>query len=173
VRVLNTNRPDHPGTVIQKDPDPNPNAVTSIAYKENQTVVTLTSTRMFGTAGFLADVFEVFKRHGVVIDMISTSEVSVSVTTFDRERLEPALEQLRGFGRIETTPGKTILVVVGQHLAQRPGLGAKILNAVADTGVNVEMMSYGMGSINFTMLIDDGDIGRAVPVLHEVLFERE
>jgi aspartate kinase len=159
--------------VIQQDPDPNPNAVTSIAYKENQTVVTLTSTRMFGTAGFLADVFEVFKRHGVVIDMISTSEVSVSVTTFDRERLAPALEQLRPYGRIETSANKTILVVVGQHLAERPGLGSKILTAVADAGVNVKMMSYGMGSINFTMLIDDTDIARAVPVLHEVLFERE
>jgi aspartate kinase len=116
-------------------------------------------------------VFEVLKRHEVVVDMISTSEVSVSLTTFDRSRLDRALDQLRPFGEIEVLGGKTILVVVGQHLATRPGLGARILTAVADAGVNVRMMSYGMGSINFTMLIDDTDIGRAVPVLHKVLFE--
>ncbi len=171
VRVLNTNRPEHPGTVIQESPEPNPNAVTSIAYKENQTVLTLTSTRMFGAAGFLADVFAVLKKHSIVVDMISTSEVSVSLTTFDRERLDGAMEELRPFGEIQVQSGKTILVVVGQHLAARSGLGAKILSATANTGVNVRMMSYGMGSINLTMLIDDADIGRAVPVLHQVLFE--
>lgn len=172
VRVLNTNRPEHPGTVIEEAPGPNPNAVTSIAYKENQCVLTITSTRMFGAAGFLADLFEVLKRHAVVVDMISTSEVSVSLTTFDRRRLEEALPELEPFGQCQVTQGRTILVVVGQHLAERPGLGSEIMGAVAGAGVNIEMMSYGMGSINFTMLIDDGDIGRAVPVLHEVLFEK-
>jgi aspartate kinase len=170
VRVLNTNRPEHPGTVIKEAPSPNPNAITSIAYKENQSVLTLTSTRMFGAAGFLADIFAVLKQHAVVIDMISTSEVSVSLTSFDHDNLATAAEELEPFGTVTVTRGKTILVVVGQHLVDRPGLGAQILRAIAETGVNVEMMSYGMSSINFTMLIDDDDIARAVPVLHDVLF---
>jgi aspartate kinase len=171
VRVLNTNRPEHPGTVIESTPPPNPNAVTSIAYKENQTVVTITSTRMFEVAGWLADAFAVLKRHHIVVDMISTSEVSVSLTTHDADAVGQATDELRAFGEVEVRPHKTILVVVGQHLSERRGLGAVILQAVAEAGVNVQMLSYGLGSINFTMLIDDDDIRRAVPVLHRILFE--
>jgi aspartate kinase len=169
VRVLNTNRPDHPGTVIAHDPPANPARATSIAYKEGQTVVTLTSTRMFGQAGFLARAFEILGRHAVVVDMVSTSEISVSFTTHDPERLRPALDELRALGEVATEHGKSILVVVGQHLVARPGIGAEILRSVAEAGVNVEMISYGKGSINFAMLIDDRDVARAVPVLHGLL----
>ncbi|MCZ7680529.1 MAG: aspartate kinase [Sandaracinaceae bacterium] len=76
VRVLNTNRPDHPGTVIEERGPENPERVTSIAYKERQLVVTVHATRMLGEVGFLARVFEVLARHGVVVDVVSTSEVS-------------------------------------------------------------------------------------------------
>ncbi len=171
VRVLNTNRPEHPGTIIEKAPKANPNPVTSIAYKEGQVVLRLTSTRMFGRAGFLAEVFEVLGRHDVVVDMITTSEVSVSLTTDDRDRLGGALEELSAWGECEVIPDRTILAVVGQHLSERPGLGARVLGAIADAGVNVEMISYGMGSINFTILIRDADIDRTVSVLHKLLFE--
>ncbi|WP_106089473.1 aspartate kinase [Enhygromyxa salina] len=170
VRVLNTNRPAHPGTVIQKVAAPSPNAATSIAYKERQSVLVLRTTRMFGQAGFLARVFEILGRREVDVDMISTSEVSISLTSADRPALEAAADQLATIGKVELRHGKTILAVVGQHLPARPGIGAQVLGAVAGAGVNVEMISYGMDSINFTMLIDDADIGRAVKVLHEMLF---
>jgi len=80
VRVLNTNRPAHPGTVIADLGPENPERVTSIAYKERQTVVKVASTRMFGESGFLARVFEVLARHEVIVDVVTTSEVSVSLT---------------------------------------------------------------------------------------------
>jgi aspartate kinase len=102
--------------------------------------------------------------------MISTSEVSISLTSGDRVGLEAAAEELRSIGDVAMKHGKTILVVVGQHLPERPGIGARILGSVAGAGVNVEMISYGMNSINFTMLIDDADIGRAVRVLHAIAF---
>jgi aspartate kinase len=170
VRVLNTNRPEHPGTVIEKDTVENPSGATSIAYKERQTVLVLRTTRMFAQSGFLARVFEILGRHQVDVDMISTSEVSVSLTSGDRFGLENAAEELRSIGEVVVKHGKTILVVVGQHLPERPGIGARILGSVAEAGVNVEMISYGMDSINFTMLIDDADIGRAVRVLHAITF---
>ncbi|KIG16894.1 Aspartokinase [Enhygromyxa salina] len=170
VRVLNTNRPEHPGTVIQKVAAPSPNAATSIAYKERQSVLVLWTTRMFGQAGFLARVFEILGRREVDVDMISTSEVSISLTSANRRALEAAQQELETIGKVELHHGKTILAVVGQHLPARPGIGAQVLAAVAGAGVNVEMISYGMGSINFTMLIDDADIGQAVKVLHEMLF---
>jgi aspartate kinase len=172
VRVLNTRRPEHRGTVIQEVGPANPSAVTSIAYKENQLVLTLRATRMYGEAGFLSRVFEVCTRHGVVIDVVSTSEVSVSLTAHDRAPLERAAEELKQLGEVDIHDGHTILAVVGQHLAERAGLGAKILHAVAAAGVNIEMISYAYGAINLSMVIADSDIDRAVETLHRVLFEQ-
>jgi aspartate kinase len=171
VRVLNTNRPDHPGTVIHHDTPAGEGRATSIAYKEGQIVGTITSTQMFGEAGFLARVFEVLGRHRLVVDMVSTSEISVSFTTDRRAPLDRALPELGQLGTCQVEEGKTLLVVVGRDLAVRPGVGAKILQAIADAGVNVEMVSYGMKSISLTMLIADADVGRAVSALHARLFE--
>jgi aspartate kinase len=171
VRVLNTNRPDHPGTVIHGGAPEGPSRATSIAYKEGQSVVTLTSTRMLGEAGFLARAFDVLGRHGVVVDMLATSEVSVSFTADRGDALGPALAELGELGECRTEGQKTLLVVVGRHLAERAGLGATILEAMAEAGVNVEMISYGSKSVSLTMLIADADVGRAVGVLHRRLFE--
>lgn len=171
VRVLNTNRPEHRGTVIQKLAVDNPSAVTSIAYKEGQSALVIRTTRMFGQVGFLARVFEILARHAVDVDMIATSEVSICMTSANRRGLEAAVLELEAIGECALRHQKTLLVVVGQHLPQRPGLGARILEGVAGDGVNVEMVSYGLDSISFTMLIDDTDIGRAVSVLHALLFE--
>jgi aspartate kinase len=171
VRVLNTNRPEHRGTVIHEDAPANPTPVTSIAYKENQFVLTLSSTRMFGEAGFLSEVFAICARNGVVIDLVTTSEVSVSLTANRREPIERAADELRKLGEVTLSPGRTVLAVVGQHLVTRVGLGADILRAVAQADVNVEMISYASGSINLSMVVADADVGRAVSVLHRVLFD--
>ena len=171
VRVLNTNRPDHPGTVIHHDAPEGTSAATCIAYKEGQVVATITATGMFGEAGFLARTFEVLGRHKVVVDMVATSEISVAFTTDCRDLLDRALPELAQVGACRVEDGKTLLVVVGRHLAERPGLGAAILQAIADAGVNVEMVSYGMKSISLTMLIPDRDVGNVVNVLHPRLFE--
>ncbi|MCB9700656.1 MAG: aspartate kinase [Myxococcales bacterium] len=170
VRVMNTNRPEHPGTVITGAPGAS-RPVTSIAYKERQTIVTLSSTRMFEQAGFLAEVFAAVGRHEIVVDMVATSEVSLSFTTHDQRGLAAALAELRALGEVAIHPGKSILVVVGQQIAASPGIGARILRAIADAGVNVEMLSHAAGSINLSMALDDADIPRAVPLLHRVLFE--
>jgi aspartate kinase len=171
VRVLNTNRPDHPGTVLHHDAPAGASKATIIAYKEGQIVVTITSTRMFGEAGFLGRVFEVLGRHQVVVDMVATSEISVSFTTDRKDPLDRALGDLGQLGACRVEPDKTLLVVVGRDLAARAGLGAAILQAVADAGVNVEMVSYGMKSISLTMLIPDAEVNKAVSVLHARLFE--
>ena len=171
VRVLNTNRPDHHGTVIQERGRENPQRITSVAYKEGQLVLRLSSTRMFGEAGFLARVFDVCARHGVVIDVVCTSEVSVCFTANDKALLEAAAVELRELGEVEILEGRAILAVVGQHLAKRAGLGAEIMRAVADAGINVEMVSFAAGSINLSMVIADADIDRAVGTLHRVLFD--
>ena len=171
VRVLNTNRPEHPGTVIEEGVRSSEKAVTSIAYKERQVVMTLSSTRMFGRAGYLAPIFEILGRHGIVVDMIATSEVAVSLTTDNIERARSAATELSEWGELTIQEGKTILAVVGLPLAERPGIASQILAAIAGVGVNVEMISYASGSINLGMVIDDDEIDRVVPVLHRMLFE--
>lgn len=171
VRVLNTNRPHHPGTVIQAVGPANPNRATSIAYKESQVVLTVTATRMFGEIGFLARVFGQLAKHGVSVDVVSTSEVSVSLTAHDAAALEEARPELEALGRVTIQPGRTILAVVGQQLAEGRGTGAQILGAVAEAGVNVEMISYASGSMNLQMVIRDEDIRAAVATLHAMLFE--
>jgi aspartate kinase len=175
VRVLNTNRPEHPGTVIE-DRAQNPRDVTSIAYKEGQLVLTITTTRMFGESGFLGRVFEACARQGVVVDVVTTSEVSVSLTANAAEPLERAAAELRPLiepqgGQVRVERGRSIVVVVGQHLSRKPGLGAEILGAVARAGVNVEMISHAFGSINLSLVVKDEDVGKTALVLHQVLFE--
>ncbi|TPV96928.1 MAG: aspartate kinase [Myxococcales bacterium FL481] len=172
VRVLNTNRPNHPGTVIQQQPKAYGDSATptSVAYKENQTIVTLSTTRMFAQAGFLAPVFDVLGRHHVVVDVISTSEVSVSLSTNTRQALVAALPELEQLGDVQVHHHKTILAVVGQSLARQPGVAARVLQAVASAGVNVEMISHATSSPNLTMVIDDRDIRAAVVRLHDELF---
>lgn len=173
VRVLNTNHPDHPGTVIDRLGELSPKAVTSIAYKENQVALTISSTRMLQQAGFLCKVFEVLARYDVVVDVISTSEISVSLTADRLDLIRAAIPELEQYGECQVQSGKTVLVVVGRHLADRRGQVAEILQAMAQAGARVDMLSLGMHSINFSMVVDDADVSKAVPVLHKVLFERE
>lgn len=171
VRVLNTNRPDHPGTVIESAPTPKPNPVTSIAYKEGQGVLTITEPRMFEQVGFLARFFEILARHGVVVDLVATSEVSVSITSHDCAALQAAVEDLRPLGQVDVREGKTILAVVGRHIQHSKGIGHRVLEAISSADVNIQMHTFGMSSNNISLVIDDAAISRAVASLHAELFE--
>lgn len=171
VRVLNTNRADHPGTVITEElSTATGGQVTSIAHKRGQTVLTIVSARMFATAGFLARAFEVLGRHKVVIDMVSTSEVSVSMTTDSHENLNAAIRELDQFGRCSVETNKAIVCVVGRNLSMAKGIGARILDTINKAGVNIEMISHGMKSINLSVLIDESDVEGVVSKLHAELF---
>jgi len=170
VRVLNTNRPEHPGTVITEKGGDNGLPITSIAYMENQAVITIESTLMLGQPGFLAKVFDVLGRNGIDIDMISTSEVSVSMTCHELPNLNEAVRQLEQFGRTSLVTDKTIVCVVGKNVKEQKGLAAKVFGALRDSDVNVEMISQGANKINLSFLIDDSAISRAVPALHKALF---
>lgn len=171
VRVLNTNRPDHPGTVIEAEPAPKQSPVTSIVYKEGQHVLVITEPRMFEQVGFLARFFEILARHEVVVDLVATSEVSVSVTTHTREALERSLPELHKLGRVEVLGGKSILAVVGRNIQHSKGIGHKVLEAISRADVNIQMHTFAMGSNNISLVVDDEAIGRAVASLHAALFE--
>ena len=150
-----------------------PAGVTSVAYKENQVVFSISTAAMLQRAGFLAKLTRILGRHGVVVDVIATSEISLSLTTDDLATLRKALPELEELGRCQVYPGKTILVVVGPNKMLRGRLAARILDALEEGGVDLDMVSFAQGSINFSMVMDDRDIKKAVPILHRILFEEE
>ena len=171
VRVLNTNKPDHPGTVITGAGSDEERPVTSIAYKEAQIVITIESERMLGQPGFLAKVFDIMGRHGVDIDMVTTSEISVSMTCAELDKLNLAMKDLEQFGRVSVVTDRTIVCVVGKNVKFQRGIAAKIFASLRDAEVNVEMISQGANKINLSFLIADEDIKKAIPALHKALFE--
>lgn len=171
VRVLNTNRPAHPGTVITRVISPRKGAVTSIAYKENQSILTVRSERMFAQSGFLSELFALTAKHKLVVDMVGTSEVSVSLSAADTQCLRKVMADAAHLGQCRLDTDKTILAVVGQELPTSAGAAASIIAAVSTAGVNIEMLSYSAGSINLSMVIADADVDVAVRALHGSLFE--
>ena len=172
VRVLNTNAPDHPGTVITSEGGEAINPITSIAYKEKQSVVTIESARMLMQHGFLLKIFEVLAAEEVSVDMISTSEISVSMTTSATgEKLERVVERLAEYGRVRVANDKSLVCIVGRELQGQMGLAAQVFGALRDDGVNVEMISHGANNINLSFVIDDGQIDATVRSLHGALFD--
>ena len=174
VRVLNTMRPEAPGTRIvgRRTPEESEAAgpVQSIVYKENQILLQITSPRMLMQYGFMAKMFEILARHEVVINMIVTSEVTISMTTDSMKGLNEALGELRDLGEATISTDKAIVGVVGQNIRETRGMGAQILAIMRDSGVNVEMISMGASKVNFTFLIENSAIRSAVQALHTVLF---
>jgi aspartate kinase len=131
----------------------------------------LESTGMLGTPGFLAKVFDVLGREDVDIDMISTSEVSLSMTCDGESKLNGAIRELDKLGQVTVVTEKSIVCIVGKNVKHQQGLGALIFSALHDADVNVEMISQGANKINISLLIDDKDVKSAIPALHAALFK--
>jgi len=170
VRVLNTNRPDHPGTVITEAGGVPIGPITSIAYKSHQAVITIDSAKMLGQPGFLAKVFEILGRKRVDVDMVSTSEVTVSMTVSGATPLADVIPELEQHGRVTVSRDKSLICVVGRDLRNKPGLASKVFGALAEANINVEMISHGANNINLSLMVDDKEVRRAVPSIHAALF---
>ncbi len=171
VRVLNTARPDDPGSLITPAAEPADSSwrVKSIACKQDVTAVTIVSTRMLLAHGFLARVFEVFGRHHVVVDLVTTSEVSISVTVDDPSRLESAIAELEGIGRIEVRQGLAVVAVVGEGAPSHVGLAGHVFTLLGGVGIGVEMISQGASRVNLSFVVRAEAADRAVRLLHRGL----
>ena len=171
VRVLNTTRPDDPGSLVTPAAGPADSAwrVKSIACKKGITAVTVASTRMLLAYGFLARVFEVFGRHHVVVDLVTTSEVSISVTVDDTGRLHEAVAELEAIGTVEVRRGLAVVAVVGEGAPRRVGLAGHVFTLLGGVGIPVEMISQGASRVNLSFVVAEGDADRAVRLLHRGL----
>lgn len=171
VRVLNTRRPDDPGSRITPEGEGEAGGwmVKSIAAKKGITAVTVHSTRMLLAHGFLARVFEVFGRHHVVVDLVTTSEVSISVTVDDESHLAPALAELEVIGRVEVRHDLAVVVVVGAGAPRRVGLAGHLFTLLGGVGIGIEMISQGASRVNLSFVVAEEDADRAVRLLHRGL----
>jgi aspartate kinase len=170
IRVLNTMRPEHPGTLVLREvTDPRP-GVRSIASKAGITAVHVTSLRMLLQYGFMRRMFEVFERHKVVIDMISTSEVSVTVTTDTAKDLAALTQELSEFAEVRVETGRAILCLVGEGLRASKDVLTRIFGTLEKEDVPVRMVSVGASRINVSLLVDKSDERRAVQALHRAFF---
>ncbi len=166
VYVFNSRRPDGNGTRISHDAPRFP--VRAIAGKRNTTIVKLRSARMLLAPGFLRRVFEVFETHRMSIDVVATSEVSISVTLDDPTNLEAVVADLMQFGDVAVERQRGIVAVVGAGIAD----GTKALaTAIAALGpIPVHMASLSASGINFTLVIDDAEVAPVMQRLHDAFF---
>ena len=169
VYVLNSRRPEGHGTKITFDAPRRP--VTAIAGKTNVTLVKVGSPRMLLTEGFLRALFEIFERHKTSVDVVATSEVSVSLTIDDDAQLEAIVGDLRGLGDVSVERSRGIVAVVGSAIAEGGWAMARALDAVGS--VRVHMLSLSATGINLTMVVDDEHVKPAMQRLHAAFFEHE
>ena len=171
VRILNTAAPADPGSRITAAAEPAADAwrVKSIASKKGITAVTIASSRMLLAHGFLARVFDVFGRHHVVVDLVTTSEVSISVTVDEESRLAAAISELEGIGRVEVRRDLAVIVVVGEGAPQRVGLPGHVFTLLGGVGIGIEMISQGASRVNLSFVVKNEDADRAVRLLHRGL----
>ncbi|MCU0390204.1 MAG: aspartate kinase [Thermoflexibacter sp.] len=167
VRLLNTMAPHLKGTVITKDAaDTN---IKAVAAKDNITMINIRSTRMLLAYGFLRKVFEIFEKYKTSIDMVTTSEVCVSVTIDNIANLEQIINELEEFSSIEVNKNMSIVCVVGDLISERVGYAEEIFSSLST--VSIKMISYGGSKNNVSMLIDTQDKKAALQGLNKGLFK--
>jgi aspartate kinase len=171
VRILNTMDPSAPGTVIGPARGRRKARATSIASKRGIHLVNIVSGRMLGQSGFMARVFEAFKRHDVVVDLIATSEVSVTVSVDDAASLPSVVADLEDFSRVAVTEDATLIAVIGEGMAAARGLAGVVFRAIGDLGVPVQAISYGATKTNLQIVVAADRGPDAVRALHAALFE--
>jgi len=168
VRILNSLRPDQPGTLITGDPPPNGRPFAALACKRGITVIDITSTRMLMAHGFLRRVFEAFEQAETAVDVVTTSEVSVSVTIDDNRRGADIVASLLEIADVSVEENMAILTVVGDRLATNSTLAARIVGAL--TQFPLRMISQAASRRNVTIVLPQAYLARAMMHLHHELF---
>jgi aspartate kinase len=168
VRILNSRRPDNTGTLITADGATATGQLTAIACKRDVTVVDITSTRMLMAHGFLRRLFEVFERFKTAVDVVTTSEVSVSVTVDDERRLEAIVDNLRNFAEVNIEREMAIICAVGENLRSDPTLFGRAVTAL--DRVPLRLVSQAGSRRNITFVLRDSDVPHAMMRLHEAFF---
>lgn len=168
VRILNSRRPEVEGTRIVAERVKCANPVKSIACKPAITLVNIQSTRMLMAHGFLAKIFEVFDRFATPVDMVATSEVSVSLTIDDAGRLPEIRAEIERIAEVSVEGEQAIVCLVGENIRDTPGVARRVFQALGD--INVRMISQGASLVNLSFVVASADLRAAVAALHAEFF---
>ena len=168
VFVLNSRNAENEGTRIVATPPPCASPFKSIAAKKRLTIIDIVASRMLLAHGFLKLVFDVFDKHKCAIDMVSTSEVSISVTVDSREALPAICAELSKIADVKYEADKALICLVGEDIRGQAGISAQVFTAISH--VNVRMISQGASEINMSFMINEEDVDEAIRSLHKKFF---
>ncbi|MCC6539172.1 MAG: lysine-sensitive aspartokinase 3 [Bryobacterales bacterium] len=168
VLILNSRRPEVEGTRIVAETVACRNAFKAIACKQGIVSVHIRSLRMLMAHGFLRRIFEVFDRYATPVDMVTTSEVSVSLTIDTVQNLDPILTELREFAEVTVEQDQAIVCMVGDNIGATRGIAGRVFQAM--NGINIRMISQGASNLNLSFAIAGRDLTHAVELLHHAFF---
>ena len=168
VRILNSRRPYVKGTMITADGRANDGALTALACKRGVTVIDITSTRMLMAHGFLRRLFEVFERFKTPVDVVTTSEVSVSVTVDNTRRLQDIISNLQNFAEVNVESDMAIVCIVGETLRADQTLFGRAVTSLER--IPLRLVSQAASRRNITFVLRDADVPEAMNRLHETFF---
>lgn len=168
VRVLNSMNPDGKGTLIVPDSKTNKGGIKSISCKENIRVVNIFSTKMLNSYGFLKRIFEIFDHNQTSVDVITTSEVNVSLTMDNEEHIDDIIKELSEFSRVRIEEDQALICVVGKDLRYTKGVAKRVFQALGD--FNITMISQGASLINLSFVVDKNDAEKVMQNLHNEFF---
>lgn len=168
VYVLNSFKPESLGTLITFRSS-RKKIVKAIAFRKNITVVNIKSNRMLGVYGYLAQVFDIFNKYRTSVDLVSTSEISVSLTIDDTTHLEKIVKELSNISSVEILKDCSIVSVVGEGLKDSTTTASRIFNALRN--IKIIMVSMGASDINFSFVVNQTDLEKTIKLLHKEFFE--
>jgi aspartate kinase len=168
VWVLNSRNPENEGTKITAMAPKCASPFKSIAAKKRLTIIDVVASRMLMSHGYLKAVFDVFDRYKCAIDMVSTSEVSISVTVDSNQQLPEICAELAKIADVKMEGHKALVCLVGEDIRGHNGIAGQVFSAISH--VNVRMISQGASEINMSFMIDEEDVEEAVQSLHEYFF---
>lgn len=171
VRILNSRNPNLKGTkIISSDSINKDFSIKSIAYKKGITIINVYSSRMLLAYGFLEKLFSIFSKYKKSVDVISTSEVSVSLTIDNMNNIDKIEKELSEIGEILIESNKAIICIVGENIKKKTDVVARIFSTLAQEKIQIDMISQGASEINVTLVIDEAEAEKAVRILHKQLF---
>jgi aspartate kinase len=167
VRILNTMNPTYPGTSI-KATISHGEMIRAVAAKKNICAVYLSSPTMLMSHGYLAKVFEIFDRHKIAVDLISTSEVSIALTIDSNDNLDDLEAELSAYAEVQIARNVSIVSVVGYQFREQSGIAGRVFKALGD--IPVLMISGGASDINLSFVVAGDQSDHAVRQLHQEFF---
>jgi len=173
VYVLNSRKPRSSGTCVRSKVAPSRTTFRAIAAKKGSTVINLRAPRMLLASGFLKAMFDILARHRCPVDLVSTSEVSVSLVVDPSHDVAGMVPELKELGEVDVEPHKAIVCLVGKDIRGTVGIAASVFRVLAEAGVNIHMISQGASEINISVVIDEEAVPMAVARLHAHFFPKK